>query len=224
MTSRANSVSLTIQVHDVIRRDILAGRILPGTPLRLAALAKRFDVSMSVIREALIRLTEQNLVTATPNQGFRVVEISRADLVDLVALRVQLEGTAFRESIERGDRQWEASIVAAHYLLERATPEAAAHGWGESEEWQKAHWDFHDALGSACGRPRLIAITRSVRDDAELYYQLNSERAKEMDRDVATEHRDLLKLALARDSERAVSLLEEHLARTAEALLPALPE
>src|SRR5471032_953685 len=121
MSQTVASTSRAVFVHDNIRADILSGALLPGTPLRLAALAKRYDVSMSVVREALTRLSEHNLAVLAPNQGFRVVEISRPDLLELTELRANLEGLALTRSIDRGDVQWEARVISAHHVLERAT-------------------------------------------------------------------------------------------------------
>ena len=56
----------TVSVYDRLRADLLSGRIPPGTRLKLVALAAEHSVSMSVIREALSRLSAEGLVVATP--------------------------------------------------------------------------------------------------------------------------------------------------------------
>lgn len=204
-------------MHDVLRSAILTGDLEPGQPLRLAALAERYDASQSVIREALGRLAEHNLAELTPNQGFRVVEISRADLIDITELRVTLEGMALDKSIHNGDVQWEASVISAHHVLERATFAAAGEP-GIAQEWSDAHAAFHVALISACSNPRMLDMVASLRDGAELYRQLSPSTPQDKARDVAHEHRELMELATARDL-RAVSALEEHLRRTTDNLI-----
>lgn len=204
-------------VHDLVRADILRGDLAPGEPLRLAALAEKYDASMSVVREALGRLAEHKLAVLTPNQGFRVVDISRADLIAITELRVMLEGEALRRSIEHGDVHWEAAVVSAHHVLERAT---FAHDDepGSTQEWSDAHAAFHIALVSACDNARMLALTNSLRDGAEIYRQLSGASAHFKERDIPREHRELMELATARDP-RAVEALVWHLQQTTDDFL-----
>src|SRR5665811_1046005 len=67
-------------VHSRLRAEILAGTFAPGQRLGMVALATRFSVSQSVVREALTRLAEQKMVVALPQQGFRVFPLSKRDL------------------------------------------------------------------------------------------------------------------------------------------------
>ena len=217
MATNSSGSTLTEHVYEQLRAGILKGRYLPGSPLRLAALSKEFGVSMAVVREALVRLAEQHLVALAPNQGFRVITISRGDLIDLTDLRIRLEGLALQRSIESGDMGWEANVVATHHRLERA-PLTHPGEPGTTEEWSAAHAAFHDALGVGCGSPRLIAFTRTLRDSSELYRQLSG-TAVEGSRDVKGEHRELMELATARKADEAVESLRRHLQRTTDALL-----
>ena len=217
MTSNG-AVSLTERVYAELRADILTGRHAPGAPLRLAPLAKRFDVSTAVVREALIRLAERHLLVLAPNQGFRVVDISREDLIDLTDMRTLLEGLALRLSIEKGDMGWEARVVSTHHVLDR-TPFLREDGLGSTDEWAAAHNAFHEALGVGCGNRRLIQMTHLLRDSSELYRQLSAKAPAERDRDVAQEHRQLMELAVARRADEAVTALDQHLRRTTDLLL-----
>lgn len=221
MSATSTSQTLTERVFLDLRGDIVNGRLAAGSALKLSPLAKRFDVSMSVIREALVRLSEQGLAQLSPNQGFKVVSITAEDLVDLTDLRIRLEGLALAESIRHGDTAWEASVVAAHHVLER-TPLTHDGLAGTSDEWSHAHAEFHDALGAGCNRPRLIALTRSMRDSSEVYRQLSSTREASGKRDVAAEHRDLMNLATARKANQAVEALRLHIQRTTDIVLTGL--
>lgn len=212
------SASLSQQVYDDLRTDILNGRHAPGSPLRLAALAKRFGVSTAVVREALIRLAERHLLVLSPNQGFRVVQISREDLIELTDIRARLECLALQQSIENGDMEWEARVVSTHHVLER-TPFLRSDGPGSTDEWAAAHNAFHEALGAGCGNRRLLQMTHLLRDSSELYRQLSAQTLAERDRDVLGEHRRLMELATSRQADEAVEALDEHLRRTTNLLL-----
>ena len=157
----------------------------------------------------------------TPNAGFRLPAVSRDDLVDLTDLRVQLEGRAIELSVQRGDVAWEADVVAAHHRLERTVIERAD-GLGSSEQWSVLHSAFHEALVAACQSPRLIELTRSLRDSAELYRQLSSVGTVPDRRDIAGEHRELLDLAIGRRAAEAAASLERHLRITSDRILGAV--
>lgn len=62
----------TDDVHARLRADILSGRLLPGQRLKFPDLAARYEASVGVIREALIRLAERGLVRSEAHLGFQV--------------------------------------------------------------------------------------------------------------------------------------------------------
>ncbi len=207
----------TSTVYETLRADLLAGRVEPGAKLRLAALGSRFDVSLSVVREALTRLSEQGLVVANPNRGFSVVELSPEDLVDLTRTRIDIETLAVRRSVEHGSLDWETALVAAHHHLAGTaltTPDGAV-----NEAWVATHRQFHRALLAGCASPRLQDIASALRDSAELYRIWSRSIAHDDDRDIACEHRRLTELALARDVDGTAEALAAHIQRTTDALL-----
>ena len=67
-------------VYDGLRNDILHLRLQPGTNIQEAPLQKRFGVSRTPVREALIRLASEGLISLLPNRGARVAEMDIADV------------------------------------------------------------------------------------------------------------------------------------------------
>lgn len=203
--------SNTSRVYQSLLTSILSGRFAPGSPLRLGALTKEFNVSMTVVREALFRLAEQRLVTLAPNQGFRVVEVSRKDLFDLTEVRTEIECLALRRSVERGDVNWQGRVIAAHHIMINCKI--------GGPEWRDAHQTFHDVLCEACDNPRLLSMTRSLRNSAEVYRQLYGLSGRFDARDIAREHRMLMEAAIRGDAQTAALLLREHLEKTRDVVL-----
>jgi DNA-binding GntR family transcriptional regulator len=209
-------VTRTEQVYEILRGELLNGGLRPGQKLKLVELTGRFGVSQSVIREALTRLTEQDLLIASPQRGFRVRDLSVEDIAELTETRIQVESIALRLALERGDLQWETEVLAAHHRLER-TPVTRDDGT-VSEDWSTSHRDFHQALLNGCGNRRLESVANSLRDSAELYRRWYWVLTDDHQRDLAREHRQLRELALARDAGQAIAVLTEHIDR-APALL-----
>ena len=109
--------SLTSALHERLRADILAARLLPAQKLHIAGLAKQFSVSLAAVREALSRLVADGLVQASDQRGFRVSPVSPADLRDVTQTRIDIEGLALRRSIERGDQEWLSSVERSFTAL-----------------------------------------------------------------------------------------------------------
>jgi DNA-binding GntR family transcriptional regulator len=212
-TTRGETVFLDL------RRDILSGRLLPGQRLQFSDLSARYTSSVGALREALSRLTEQGLVISEPQQGFRVMPVSPADLRDLTAARVEIETMALRRALAAGDLAWEARLVAANHILARTPQLSDEDPRRPTEEWTAAHGNFHAVLLEGCDIRRLREIAASLRDASELYRRWSRYLGSEQDRDIAGEHEELLRAVLARDVERAVALLTDHIEYTTKAVL-----
>lgn len=219
MPRKTPSTTLNERVTAELREQILAGQLVQGQRLRLAELGSRFGVSLSVVREALTRLTEQGLVRSEPQLGFQVTPISVEDLSDLTWVRIQVEGLTVRHAIGSAGLGWEAAVVAAHHVLDRTPQMSGTDPVRMSDEWAAAHRAFHQAILDGCDSRRLREIASSLRDAAELYQRWSRTLGKDETRDVAAEHRELLSAVVERDADRGAGVLAAHIQRTTDALL-----
>lgn len=211
--------TLNGEIFARVRSDILAGHLRPGARLRPAELAQEHSVSLSVVREALARLAEQELVDWVPHTGFRVAPLSVEDLKDLTDVRLDIEVLAIRYAVQRGDVTWEGRVLAAHHVLER-TPQFDPDDPDRfTEEWVEAHATFHNTVLSGCESRRLIDIAAGLRDGAELYRRWSHALTQDYDRDIPAEHRSVLNAVLERDEAAAVQALHEHIRHTTDVLL-----
>jgi DNA-binding GntR family transcriptional regulator len=212
------SPSMTQGAYENLRAELLACRILPGERLVTRELCERFSVSLGAIREALSRLTSEGLIVSEPQRGFRAAPISAADLTDLTLARVELETLCLRRAIAHGDIAWETRLVAAAHHLSRTPARAPEDPDRSNEAWTEAHAAFHSALVAGCGSQWLLHLHSLLYMQSERYRRLSVpfETGK---RDVQEEHRGILEAALARDADKAVCLLAEHLEETTRVLL-----
>ncbi|MBV2354027.1 FCD domain-containing protein [Streptomyces sp. J2-1] len=207
----------TEQTYTALRADILAGRRRPGDRLPFAELCAAYGASMGVLREALSRLTAEGLVESLPQLGFRVRSVSLEDLRELTDARSEIETLVLRRAITDGGLDWESQVLATHHRLER-TPQADADDPERlSEEWVTAHAAFHTALLAGCANQRLRTVAHSLRDAAELYRRWSVPLGTGS-RDIAAEHREILRAVLDRDADAAVTALDAHIRRTTRAL------
>ncbi len=206
------------RVYQALRTDILEGRLAPGKRLGFAQLHDAYRASMGVLREVLTRLTVEGLAVSHAQQGFKVVSLSIEDLQELTDTRCLIESNTLRDSILHGDLEWESAVVAAHHRLQRIPQKSEEDDRLVSNQWAKAHHDFHAALLAGATNRRMRQISEGLRASAEVYRQWSTpfEDAK---RDVNAEHDDLLAAALDRDADRAAELLVNHLRFTAQLII-----
>ncbi len=95
------SVSIRHVVADAIRSALREGQFKPGENLSEVALAAKFEVSRGPIREALLVLVEEGLLTHSPNRGFGVIDLSAEDNAHIMELRLLLETRALERGRER---------------------------------------------------------------------------------------------------------------------------
>jgi GntR family carbon starvation induced transcriptional regulator len=207
---------LSQTAYQLIRREILSGRIPPGSKLKIDALQKQFGISSSPLREALTRLSAEDCVIADRRRGFRAARVSLGDLNDITDFRLLLEVHGLVESIERGTKAWEADIVAAFDRLTRAEEQLPRPTRSLSDLWIDLHKGFHMALVSASASARLREQCSSLFDQSQRYRNLYTlHRTGAGMRNGSAEHRAILDAALNRDRTLAAALLREHISKTA---------
>jgi len=205
-------MTLADQVYHQMRQDIVSGALRPGQPLRLEALRARYGAGFSPLREALNRLQGERLVDQIALRGFTVAALSLPQMWDAVETRILIEQQALRLSMARGGDDWEAGVVAALHALTLA----AARG-DQGVALEDRHRAFHMALIAACGSDWLLDFAAKLYAASDRYRWPALSRAATA-RDLRAEHADLAEAALARDSDRALGLLDAHYRRTALAL------
>lgn len=220
-TTKSEPGSISTQassVYDRLQEDILTGRLQPGRKLRLKDLVERYDTGNSPLREALNRLSANGMVLREENRGFRVPPASNQDLMEVTRTRCWLEEIALRESIAKGDTQWEERIALAFHWLARSARNRGESSQTTSPEWEEHHREFHQALISACNSRILMDFCAELSQRSFRYRNL-AEVVEYRDRHELEEHEELQQAVLDRDADRAVEMLKKHYAVTSKILL-----
>lgn len=206
--------------YEHIKHDIIFGELPPGSKLKLDGLKARYSASVSTLRETLNRLASDGFVDAAEQRGFFVRPVSREDLTEIANLRILLECSALRTSIQIGDADWEGNLVAAHHKLHRIEERMLAGDQSEKELWKRYDWEFHKALIEACNSRTLLSLHAIIYDKYLRYQMLVLTYRGE---EAVQEHRKMVDAALARDVETATAMLETHITKGFEHALAAMP-
>jgi DNA-binding GntR family transcriptional regulator len=208
-------------IYATLRRDLLRGVFQPGEKLPIEALCVRYRIGATPLREALNRLSAEDLVLRADQRGFRVAEVSLADLEELTKTLGWIGALALRESIANGDAAWEEAIVLAAHRLSRV-PREGAEGYSSfNPEWETCHRAFHLTLIAACGSRWLIDFYATLLDRNARYRYLAFADAS-VPRDTEAEHRAITEAVLRRDADDAVAAAEAHVRATTETVARAV--
>ncbi|MBP2297148.1 GntR family transcriptional regulator [Azospirillum rugosum] len=199
--------------YAVVRSRIVEGVYPPGSKLHLETLKSSFGISGSTLREALTRLMADRLVLTEGQKGFRVTPMSLSDLEDLTDARIKLETSALAESIKLGDDAWEDNLVTCFHRLARAQERLEADPAVSFDAWEVRNKEFHEALAAASPSAWLARFRRVLFQSSERYRRLSGTMGP-IPFEVHNEHEEIFKAAMARDTDKAVSALAEHIRRS----------
>jgi GntR family transcriptional regulator, transcriptional repressor for pyruvate dehydrogenase complex len=220
---------LSDQLYGQIFDQIVSGRLNVGDQLPSENdISERFGVSRPVVREALLRLRADGLVTAQQGLGSfvsaqpasRVKSFASAENVASYMrcqeVRIALEGDAARlAALRRSDEQM-AEIDAAHALF----ASSAARGQMNAEEDLAFHKSISDATGNEFFREVLESTHEALGGFMRLTINLtrtagSSRRAQK----VLEEHTAIVEAIRARDGDRARVAMQFHLDQARQRLI-----
>ena len=196
------------KVHSVLRKEIIEMTLAPGEPLDETRLSERFQMSRTPVREALVRLATEGLVTTLPNRNTIVSTIEFEKLpVYFDALTLMYRVTTRLAAMHRT----EADI--ARIRLESARFDAAVEA-EDALEMIGSNRDLHVAIAEAGRNPYYTELFTRLLDAGRrilrIYYSTFNDR---LPRQYVNEHALMLEAIIARDADRADQLAADHAAQ-----------
>lgn len=196
--------TLSVQIAERIRADILAGTYPPGAQLHEVELAVGFGVSRGPLREAMQRLVQEGLLRSEPHRGVFVPDLTEADLLDVFFVRSTLEVAALRRVVA-GDRR--GSVAAALDAVARDMDRALKAG--DRAAGGELDFAFHRTLVDAAGSERLSRTYATVQAETRLclHRLMGGYRSSA---DLADEHHRLAAMVADAPEETVVAELRRH--------------
>ncbi|WP_244589205.1 colanic acid/biofilm transcriptional regulator McbR, partial [Escherichia coli] len=99
-TGKMKHVSLTLQVENDLKHQLSIGALKPGARLITKNLAEQLGMSITPVREALLRLVSVNALSVAPAQAFTVPEVGKRQLDEINRIRYELELMAVALAVE----------------------------------------------------------------------------------------------------------------------------
>lgn len=199
-----SQVTLRERLVAEVRASIIAGHMSPGGLYSAPIIATRYEVSVTPVREALLDLVKEGLLTPVRNKGFRVVEPSEQDLDEIAKVRDLLEPAAVAEVA----RNATAEQLGLLRLLAAEISRYAKQG--DIEEYLQADRNFHLALIAATGNSRLVEIIARLRGQARLFGLQKIAEAGQLEAS-SRDHDELIAAIENRDPRLAEEIMRAHL-------------
>jgi DNA-binding GntR family transcriptional regulator len=202
--------SSTHHIVESLTRAIVEHRLHPGTKLAEQKLADHFGVSRTLVRQALFQLSQNRLIRLEPARGAFVAAPSVEEAKQVFAVRRMLE-TEMTRAFCRSVTPSKIRALKEHVALEKlAVNNVDIPGRTE------LLGDFHVRMAELMGNQVLAELLGELISRCALITLMyQSARAAEHSSD---EHAELIKALAARDEERAVQLMQEHLLHVEENL------
>jgi DNA-binding GntR family transcriptional regulator len=202
--------TLSDQVFQIVREQIITGQLRDDMPIRQDALANQLGVSKIPLREALARLEQDGLITSQANRGYVVRPMSTTELDEIYDLRLKIEPDAAAYASTVATNEDRAAVIDAFQRLDRA----AATELGQVAIRNR---EFHTALVQPGGRELTTQLVQRLMIFAERYVVAHLQPAGR-DARAHHEHHELLEAWLGRDAKTVKKVLTEHIRGTADDL------
>jgi DNA-binding GntR family transcriptional regulator len=196
-----------------LRAKILSCVLRPGTQLQEKQLAEMFQVSKSPIRDALLKLEEQNLVEVMPRKGYRVKRVSLSDARELYEMRLILERECVTRLVDSGPSE---TLAAMDKFRQLPSPI-------ELSDWIDYNTAFHTFIALHCGNARLARVACEAIEQYERLTYVSVTSSDELSlSDFVAEHAAIIDAIQRRDKRQAVALARDHIESSRRRVLDAL--
>ncbi len=195
-----SAMTLNDHVYTSLRDYILMGTLEPGSFLREQELSERLGVSRTPVREALVRLAQEGLVERLPRRGFRMVDESVHELLNIYPIVAALEELAGKDAIPRLEAIDVERLENTNLRLSKAVEKGDARGA------VKLNNRFHELLCEKSGNERLLEILSDLRKQAtrlEIWFYSDKTRGAASVR----QHKKLIQALRKREWSKAMEML-----------------
>ncbi|HEX9789665.1 MAG TPA: GntR family transcriptional regulator [Kiloniellales bacterium] len=188
-----------------LEREIFSGALLPGERLDENGLARRFGVSRTPVREALLQLSSAGLIEMRPRQGAVVAAITVQQLLQMFEVMAEMEALCARYAARRMGPAERQALERAH----KACVELARRR--DPERYYEANRVFHELIYSGTRNAYLEETTRTLRNRLSSYRRFQLHQAGRVANSLS-EHDAVVTAILAGDADRAAEAMRAHVA------------
>ncbi|SIS69014.1 GntR family transcriptional regulator [Paracoccus saliphilus] len=155
MDKKIVRLNLSAQLYESLRLALMNGQYEPGHRLTIAGLAEEYGTSITPVREAIFRLVSERALQMRAATSFQVPRFDTVQLLEIQAIRQELEGRAAYEAAARitPEELDELREIHARFIAAAARDPAKA---------SILNRNFHFALLRMSGMPLLVGLCENM--------------------------------------------------------------
>jgi DNA-binding GntR family transcriptional regulator len=196
---------------DRLRRDIVAGRLVPHQRLVEADVAEEHDASRGEVRLALNELVTEGLVERIPNRGARVRKVSVQEAIEITEVRAAVESLCARKAAEK------ITIEQAEQLQEIGALMSAAVEREARDEYSSLNRRLHTMIIDIADQQIAAQTIQRLRGQA-IHHHFRLSSQPDRPRVSLPQHLEVIEALCARDPNRAAIAMQAHLESVTEAI------
>lgn len=193
------------RVAEILRHEIVSGRLAPGARLREGDLAEQLGTSRAPVREALRQLEQEGLVISYPYRGTEVLGVTEEEVREvLIPVRLTLESFALKHALAEVEPPFFNELESVVASMQEAADGA------DLDLLSAADIRFHQTVIEASGHEHSRQLWHLIQPRVWAYFRRDASRHSSA-HDVVRQHRDLLAVWRGGDVDSAVEALSRHL-------------
>ena len=196
-------------IASALRNAIMQGQFKANQPLRQDHIAQELGVSKIPLREALVQLKAEGLVSFMPNRGAVVSELSANKVDEIFTMRIALETKALERAIPNLSS---ADLIRTKSVLEILEKE------NDRTQWSELNWEFHATLYQASQMPRLLNTIETLHNNVTRYLIIYLDRLSAQDIS-QKEHLAIFNACKRGNIDAATKQLTTHLRKASKRLM-----
>ena len=235
--AEVDSARLIEEIADTLAQEIRSGALAPGSKLKQELLAERFAVSRTPIREALLKLKVEGLITQDGQRSATVCAPSSRELAEMFQIRSELEALAAQLAARWISDEQLLSLRASHDRFVRAVtdltapigPDASAEVRRKyiakkaeaSKRWVATNAEFHETISAASRNRKLSLMLTQMRAEFTRQTMLDTANAVDLHRMRANidHHEKILSALEGRDPAQARAAMIQHINESADTVI-----
>lgn len=203
------TTTISEEISSRLAEDIINGVFKPGQKLEEQAIAKRFDVSRTPVRDAFKQLASTGLIESRPHRGVTVVNLELEQLNDLFEALGEIEAICARLSAQR------MNIMERKYLENLYNREASVLEVKDDEAYFEYNEEIHSTIHKGAHNRALAEIAQDLRRRLSPFRGSIIFKKGNWPDHTSMEHDDLIKAILSSDAEGAYQAMSGHVANSA---------
>jgi DNA-binding GntR family transcriptional regulator len=210
----SNRESLAEKVYEALRNAIIMGELAPGSLHSVPALAGALQTSRTPVREALLKLVDQGMVSFERNRGTRILQTTIHDIEEMFSLRLLLEVPAtYRAAQQAGANDLKTMRGALNAMRRIAASKSST-----PREHLEPDSRFHKAIMMASGNKRLANIVETL-FDLQMSRGVSTWGINRATSDIYDDHEVIYKRIEARDSIGAADAMRDHISISSKIII-----